>query len=93
MPDLDAIYKQYRGDGLVILSISNEERAKVDSYIAEHKVSYPILLDPDGKVNGQFIVQGIPKTFVYDRKGHLAAQSIDMRTRGQFMEMLKRAGL
>ena len=93
MPDLDAIYKKLRDKGLVILAISDEDRATVASFLAEHNVSYPVLLDPGRKVNDQFIVRGIPKTFVYDRSGHLAAQSIDMRTRKQFLEMLNRAGL
>jgi hypothetical protein len=44
-------------------------------------------------VNDLFQVDGIPKSFVYDRDGNLVAQSIDMRTRGQFEEMLAQAGL
>jgi peroxiredoxin len=93
MPDLDAIYKDFRSKGLVILAIGDEDRAKVVSFLAEHKVSYPVLLDPGRRVNDRFVVRGIPKTFVYDRSGRLAAESIDMRTRKQFMEMLSRAGL
>ena len=93
MPDLDAIYKQFRDKGLVILAISDEDRDKVAPYIAEHPVSYSILLDPGRRVNDLFVVRGIPKTFIYDRGGRLAAESIDMRTRRQFMELLERAGL
>ena len=43
--------------------------------------------------DGRFQIEGIPKTFVYDRNGKLVAQSIDMRTRGQFLEMLAQAGV
>jgi peroxiredoxin len=93
MPDLDSLYKEFRDKGLVVLAISDEESATVASYLNEHRVNYPILLDPGRKVTDQFIVHGIPKTFVYDRAGHLAAQSIDMRTRRQFLEMLRHAGL
>jgi peroxiredoxin len=93
MPDLDAINKEFRDKGLVILAISDEDREKVRPFLAEHPVSYPILLDPGRKVSDLFVVRGIPKTFVYDRAGRLAAESIDMRTRRQFMEMLKTAGL
>jgi peroxiredoxin len=93
MPDLDAIYGELRDKGLVILAISDEDRTKVASFVAEHKVSYPVLLDPGRRVNDLFVVRGIPKSFVYDRSGHLVAESIDMRTRKQFMEMLGRAGL
>lgn len=93
MPDLDALYNKFKDQGFVVLAISDEEIAKVAPYIAEHKVSYPVLLDPGRKVNDLFIVEGIPKSFVYDRSGKMVAQSIDMRTRGQFLEMLAQAGL
>jgi peroxiredoxin len=93
MPDLDAIYREKKDRGLVILAISDEERGKVAPFLKEHPVSYPVLLDPGRIVNDKFIVRGIPKTFVYDRAGKLAAESIDMRTRRQFLEMLERAGL
>jgi len=93
MPDLDAVYSELRAKGLAILAITDEDRATVDAFLAKHKVQYPILLDPGRKVNDLFAVRGIPKTFVYDRSGHLAAEAIDMRTRRQFMELLSRAGL
>jgi hypothetical protein len=38
-------------------------------------------------------VEGIPKSFVYDRNGKMVAQSIDMRTKNQFLGMLAQAGL
>ena len=44
-------------------------------------------------MNERFRVDGIPKSFVYNRKGKLVAQSIDMRTRQQFAEMLTKAGI
>lgn len=93
MPDLDALYKEFKDRGLIVLAISDEDAAKVRSYIQEHNVSYPILLDPGRKVNETFQVEGIPKSFVYDRTGKLAAQAIDMRTKRQFLEMLESAGL
>ncbi len=93
MSDLTFLYNRYRDRGLVVLAISDEEQVKVAQFLAEHPVSYPVLLDPRRRVNELFAVRGIPKTFVYDRTGHLAAESIDMRTRSQFLEMLERAGL
>jgi len=93
MPDLQALYEKYKDQGFIVLSISDEEAAKVSPFIAERKITYPVLLDPGRKVNDLFIVDGIPKSFVYDRSGKLVAQSIDMRTRGQFLQMLGLAGL
>ena len=93
MPDLQALSKRFAAKGLVVLAISDEEDAKVRPFIAAQKYTYPILLDPGGAINKRFLVQGIPKSLVYDRTGKLVAQSPDMRTMTQFLEMLKRAGL
>jgi len=93
MPDLNAIYNHYKSQGLVILSLSDEDMFKVGSYISQAKYTYPILLDPGGKVAKQFHVEGIPKSFVFNRDGKLVAQSIDMRTQLQFLHMLAKAGL
>jgi peroxiredoxin len=94
MPDLEALYNRFKDQGFVILAISeDEETPKVGPFISEHKITYPILLDPGSTVNNLFQVEGIPKSFVYDRDGKLVAQSIDMRTQRQFLEMLAQAGL
>jgi peroxiredoxin len=93
MPDLETLYERFGPKGLVVLAISDEEAAKVEPFVRERGVRFPVLLDPGRKVNERLIVEGIPKTFVYDREGKLVAQSIDMRTQKQFLEMLRKAGL
>lgn len=93
MPDLEGLSKRFADQGFVILAISDEEADKVKPFIAQRNITYPILLDPGRKVNELFQVEGIPKSFVYDREGKLVAQSIDMRTQKQFLEMLAQAGL
>jgi len=93
MPDLETLYKRFKDQGLVILAISDEEDGKVRPFVAEHHATYPVLLDPGRKVNDLFQIEGIPKSFVYDRSGKLVTQAIDMRTQKQFLEMLAQAGL
>jgi len=93
MPDLERLYQRFKTQGLTILAISDEDAAEVKPYIAQGKYGYPILLDPGRIVNERFQIQGIPKSLVYDRTGKLVAQSADMRTMGQFLEMLAQAGL
>ena len=92
MPDLDAIYTHYK-DQLVILSISDEDAFKVGSFISQSGYHPPVLLDPGGKVAKMYHVDGIPKSFVYDRDGKFVDQSIDELTQHQFLMMLARAGL
>jgi peroxiredoxin len=92
MPDMEKLHQKF-GDRLVVLAVSDEDRATVTGFIEKQKYTFPVLLDPDRKVNKAFGVEGIPKSFVFDRKGKLAGQAIDMRTERQFLEMLKSAGL
>ena len=93
MPDLEALYSRFKDKGLVVLAISDEDSAKVSPFLAQRNITYPVLLDPGRKVHEQLEIEGIPKSFVYDRNGKLVAQSIDMRTQRQFLEMLAQAGL
>jgi peroxiredoxin len=93
MPDLETLYKRFSGEGLVILAISDEDDAKVRPFIAEQKYTYPILLDPGRLINTRYQIEGIPETLLYDHSGKLVAQSSDMRTMEQFLDILKHAGL
>jgi peroxiredoxin len=93
IPDLEALYKRFSGRGLVVLGISDEKASTVQPFVRNHRVTYPILLDPGRKVHKLFSVEGIPMTFLYGRDGKLVAEAADMRTREQFLAMLAKAGL
>jgi thiol-disulfide isomerase/thioredoxin len=94
MPDLDLIYTHYQQQGLVVLSLSSENGFLVSKYLMTTTGYHPtVLIDEGGKVAKQFHVDGLPRTFVFDRDGKLVAEAIDMRTQRQFFEMLAKAGL
>jgi peroxiredoxin len=93
MPDLDALYRRFKDQDLVILAISDEDANTVKTFLAQREITYPILLDPGDKLKDLFDVQGIPQSYVFDRAGKMVAESIDMRTQRQFLQMLGQAGL
>jgi peroxiredoxin len=93
IPDLQALYDQFKAKGLVVLGISDEKADVVQPFVAKNNMTYPVLLDTDRKVNTEFVIQGIPRTVIYDRNGKLAAEAIDMRTRRQLLALLARAGM
>uniref|UniRef100_Q028V9 Redoxin domain protein n=1 Tax=Solibacter usitatus (strain Ellin6076) TaxID=234267 RepID=Q028V9_SOLUE len=93
MQDMEKLYREFSGKGLVVLAVSDDKRETIDKFVANKRYTFPILLDPERKAYGDFDIEGIPKTFVFDREGALAAQAIDMRTEAQFRSMLKAAGL
>jgi peroxiredoxin len=76
-----------------VLGISDEDPAKVEAFVRQNAISYPVLLDPKKNVKRLFELRGIPNSFVFDRSGQLVAEAIDMRTQKQFLAMLRSAGL
>jgi peroxiredoxin len=93
MPQLDAIYTHFQSQGLVVLSITDEDPFKVNSFIGPSSYHPPVLLDSGGAVHKQFHIEGIPRTFVFDRAGKLVAEAIDQRTARQFLLMLSKTDL
>jgi peroxiredoxin len=93
MADLDLIYTHYQSQGLVILSLSSENPFTVNQFLNQKSYHPAVLIDDGARVAKQFHVDGLPRTFVFDRDGKLVAEAIDMRTQRQFFTMLATAGL
>jgi len=93
MPNLDAIYTHFEPQGLVVLSISNEDSFKVGSFLNGRNYHPPVLIDSNGKVFRMFHIEGIPRTFLFNRQGKLVAEAIDQRTQRQFLAMLAKTDL
>jgi peroxiredoxin len=93
MPNLDVIYTHFQPQGLIVLSITDENTFKVYNTMSGWKYNPPVLIDALGKVAKQFHVDGIPRTFVFDRQGKLVAQAIDQCTQRQFLNMLAKTDL
>ena len=93
MPDLDALSHRFASQDLVVLSISSENITSVILWILGQDMNYPILIDRDRKASEAFRIEAIPQSFVFNREGKLVAQSMNMRTRNQFLQMLAAADL
>jgi peroxiredoxin len=93
MGDLDALSRYFALQGLVVLSITDEDLFKVGSFLSTAKYNPTVLLDPDDQVHKQFHITGIPNTYLFGRDGKLLAVAIDQRTRRQFLEMLSKTDL
>ena len=93
MSDLDALFNYFQPQGLVVVSITDEDMFKVGQFLAPSKYRPIVLLDPGGKVHQQFHIDGIPHTYLFGRDGKLLAVAIDQRTRRQFLQMLEKTDL
>jgi cytochrome c biogenesis protein CcmG, thiol:disulfide interchange protein DsbE len=70
MPAMDELYGKYRQRGLEVLAVNvGQKKENVKTFAAELGVSYPILVDADGKGAALLGVPDVPRTYVIDRTG------------------------
>jgi peroxiredoxin len=94
VPGFERLQQELAAKGLAVFGISSDERESLDGFVREGKLTYPILLDPDGKAVVLFDEKGpIDQSFVFDRQGKLVARGLNTRTELQLREMLRKAGV
>nr|MBN1229364.1 TlpA family protein disulfide reductase [Anaerolineae bacterium] len=72
MPLLDAYYREYREDGLVMIAINSGETAVAAAgFFQQNGFAIPVGLDPDGHLGNQFGVTGLPVTLVINPQGEI----------------------
>ncbi len=74
IPELRVIYDRYRSRGLELVGVSVDVQGADDNvrqFMQEFEMHYPVWLDPGERISTQFLVVGVPATFLIDRKGVL----------------------
>ena len=70
MPEIERLYQAKKGDGFAVAMINvKETAATVESFIAGHGYTFPVLLDEKGEAVERFQVFGLPTTVFIDRDG------------------------
>ena len=74
IPELQAIHVKYQPRGLELIGVSVDSDGSDDairSFMTDYRMTYPVWRDPDERVSSQFLVVGVPATFLIDREGVL----------------------
>lgn len=80
MPVLEGLHQELAPQGFVVIGINaREERGAVRRYAGELGLTFPLVLDPDGKINALYGVVGIPTTFLVGRDGRAVALAVGPR--------------
>ena len=76
MPAFERIYRRYRSQGLAVIAVSLDkgDTSKVEKFVDEHSLTFPVLLDLDGIAERIYPSFTIPFTYVIDKKGRIAAR-------------------
>lgn len=74
IPELVAIDSQYRSRGLETIGVSVDTDGSDDAirdFMKEFAMRYPVWRDPDERISAQYLIVGVPATFLVDREGIL----------------------
>lgn len=72
VPLINDIYSSYRGKGLQVYHVDIQEPAdRIISFVKRYRVTYPVLLDADGKVSKQYRIVGVPANVLINRDGSI----------------------
>jgi peroxiredoxin len=71
MPSMEALHNKMKGRPFEILAVSIDQGGKetVESFTAQFGLTFPVLLDPEGKTYGLYGLTGVPETFIVDKNG------------------------
>jgi peroxiredoxin len=81
MPSMERLYQKLADRGFVILAVSQDETGAdgVKTFVDQTKVTFPVLLDPDGDVGRSYGVWGYPESFLVDRTGGIVEHVVGPR--------------
>lgn len=82
MPALEALWREYRDRGLVVVGVSVDRgapRLLIEPYLKNLDLTFPILLDPQMETANAWRVPGVPATFVIRPGGEVVGMAIGIR--------------
>lgn len=70
LPYFNELYAKFKGVGLEVLAVNIDKvRSKAARMSSALRLSFPVLLDPAGKVSGLYSIRSMPTTYVVARDG------------------------
>lgn len=95
-PVMVEAYARTADEGIQFVGIDvQEDRNTVATYLAQHQIEYPILLDEQGSIAAEYAVQGYPTTYFLDSDNRIVARNIGALTGEQlntYLQMLSPPG-
>ena len=82
MPTLEALWREYRDRGLVVVGVSVDRgapRALIEPYLKNLDLTFPVLLDPQMETANAWRVPGVPATFMIRPGGEVTGMAIGIR--------------
>jgi len=77
-PELQALHNQYAANGFKVIGVSVDEgeTEAVKTFVKEQKITYPIAIDPEGRIANLVQTTVLPTSLLLDRSGRIVWRQI-----------------
>jgi thiol-disulfide isomerase/thioredoxin len=77
LPSLQALYEKLKGKGFTIVAVDvMENGSTVSDFVKANRMTFPVLLDTDGKVGADYEARSLPTNYIVDRSGMILARIV-----------------
>lgn len=84
MPDIEKIHQDYKDKDLVVLAVNiGESQDKVKTFMNANSLSFPVLLDSQGKTAKTYKVSSIPVSLFVNKEGLIVGKQVGLMTHSQ----------
>ena len=76
MPAIEKIFQAYQDQHFVVVGVANDAQGKtvVAPFVEKYQLTFPVVLDSEQAASKQYLVRGIPVTYLLDRQGRIAGR-------------------
>ena len=73
LPSMQRLYDFLKKDGIEVIAISidRDQRERVNQYVKDYRLTFPVLLDPSQKVRKSYFIMGLPTSYLIGGDGKL----------------------
>ena len=77
-PELQALHDKFAGKGFKVIGVSVDDAGPdaVKQFVNENKISYPIALDPDGRIANVLRTTVLPTSVIIGRDGRIVWRKV-----------------
>src|SRR5574341_352908 len=81
MPTMQRLYERLHSRGLEVLAISIDALGAqvVGPFMQQYRLTFPALLDPQGRIPHLYHTSGVPESFVVDKQGRVVEKVVGPR--------------
>jgi DsbE subfamily thiol:disulfide oxidoreductase len=75
LPAMERLYREFKGKGLEVVAVNiKDKREDALAFIKKNKLSFPVVMDPEGEIGLLYGAYATPTVYLIDRNGTVLAR-------------------